>query len=758
MTDITQGASNFPPTWNLTNIKTLLLRNNMIFGTIPDVELKHLQILDLSFNNLTGIIPTYLQTVKNVYLGSNSFKDFPNWVNNFKYNIDLSYNKFPGTYPTLLNPQKVNLIGNNFSTSPDSRTLPCLQRSYLCHKDAPRYSLAINFGGQQVNTSAPAITFEEDERPLGPSSYSTSDEGYWGVSNTGNFIDNSSITSYIVTSNSQFTSGLDPKLYRTARISPTSLRFYGLGLQNGQYTVKLHFAEIQFVDFGVRIFDVYIQGKRVLQDFNIKEKAGGANKVIIQNFTTVVTENFMDIHFYWAGKGTCCVSMSGSNGPLVAAIEVTPDFKIDGKSQTAKITGITVGVVVAAGLALALLLVFMRKRKRRDGKFLLGSKDQAELKTMDVKYNSFSLEEINAATRDFHPENKIGEGGFGAVFKGILPDGRNVAIKQLSSKSRQGAREFVNEIGTISAVQHPNLVKLYGCCVGGEELILVYEYLENNSLASALLGPKESRLKLDWPVRYNICLGVARGLAYLHEESRVRIVHRDIKSTNILLDQNLNPKIADFGLAKLYEEEKTHISTRVAGTVGYLAPEYAMRGVLTEKADVYSFGVVALEIVSGRSHTDNKLQEEMIYLLEWAWYLYEENRLLDLVDVNLDSVYSKEEALRIIHVALLCSQATPTLRPSMSSIVGMLEGRIEPNAPHSWPGYLNRWQSSAIAQGHDDTEKPSSQSTSSCFEGPWTGSSYASVVAKQQEAEEYEESGLIDPSPKRSPRNKLIIG
>eukprot|EP01018_Ginkgo_biloba_P000734 Gb_02005 [translate_table: standard] len=559
-------------------------------------------------------------------------------------------------------------------------------------------SLAINCGGQQVNTSASAITFEEDNKTLGPSSFYKSDEGYWGVGSTGNFIDNPSITSYIVTSNSQFSSGLDPKLYRTARISSTSLRYYALDLQNGQYTVKLHFAEIQFVDFGARIFDVYIQEIRVLQDFNIKEAAGGSNKVIIKKFTVNVTENFVEIHFFWAGKGFCCVPLAESNGLLVAAIEVTrdnhdlfsADFKIHHKSETPKIIGIAIGGVLALGLALGLSLVYIKKRKRRDGEFLRGSKDKTELKTMDVKYNSFSLDEIKAATTDFHPENKIGEGGFGAVFKGMLPDGRKVAIKQLSSKSREGIRR--------------------------EELILVYEYLENNSLYSALLGPKECQLKLDWPVRYNICLGVARGLAYLHEESRVRIVHRDIKSTNILLDQNLNPKIADFGLAKLYEEEKTHISTRVAGTVGYMAPEYAMRGVLTEKADVYSFGVVALEIVSGRSHTDNKLQEDMIYLLEWTWQLYEENRLLDLVDVNLHSSYSEEEALRTIHVALLCFQAAPTLRPSMSSIVGMLEGRIEPNDHHPWPGYLNQWQSSAIAQEHDDIEKPSSQSTSSCLE------------------------------------------
>ncbi|XLT32065.1 hypothetical protein HN873_063357, partial [Arachis hypogaea] len=149
---------------------------------------------------------------------------------------------------------------------------------------------------------------------------------------------------------------------------------------------------------------------------------------------------------------------------------------------------------------------------------------------------------------------------------GILPNGTIIAVKQLSSKSKQGNREFINEIAMISALQHPCLVKLYGCCVEGDQLLLVYEYMENNSLAYALFGPKENELKLNWPTRQKICVGIARGLAFLHEESRLKIVHRDIKATNVLLDKNLNPKISDFGLAKLHEEDATHISTRIAGT------------------------------------------------------------------------------------------------------------------------------------------------------------------------------------------------
>eukprot|EP01018_Ginkgo_biloba_P000739 Gb_01991 [translate_table: standard] len=528
----------------------------------------------------------------------------------------------------------------------------------------------------------------------------------WAVNNIGHFLDADKPDQYINTTNSKFTSVGDPQLYSSARLSPISLRYYGLGLRNGSYTVELDFAEIQFSDtknLGVRVFDAYIQGQKVLQDFNIKEEAGGKNEVVAKKFTANVTENFLEIHFFWAGKGTCCIPVKGTYGPLVSAIRVTADFNIPStKSKSFMIVGIIVGGTIASGLVLFLSFVFIKKMKKDNKKFTSIDTNKEE-KNMEA--NSFSLRKMKIATNDFHPKNKIGEGGFGAVYKGVLPDKRKVAIKQLSSKSRQGNREFLTEVGIISAVQHPNLVKLYGCCVEGEELLLVYEYLENNSLARALFGEDGSRLRLDWPTRYNICLGVARGLAYLHEESTLRIVHRDIKSTNILLDRHLNPKIADFGLAKLYEEEKTHITTRVAGTIGYMAPEYALQGHLTEKADVYSFGVVALEVVSGRIHTDMSMEEDRVYLLEWTWHLYEEKKLLDLVDVNLQSIYSEEQVLRLIHVALLCTHESPTLRPTMSSIVGMLEGEIETRAPYSRPGYLNYWQAWELATGKQGINK-----------------------------------------------------
>ncbi|XP_042517748.1 cold-responsive protein kinase 1-like isoform X2 [Macadamia integrifolia] len=258
---------------------------------------------------------------------------------------------------------------------------------------------------------------------------------------------------------------------------------------------------------------------------------------------------------------------------------------------------------------------------------------------------------------------------------GILQDGTQVAVKALSAESRQGVNEFLNEIQTVKNVKHPNLVELLGCCIQGNNRILVYEYVENNSLDRALLGTKSKAIMLDWSRRSAICIGTARGLAFLHEELEPHIVHRDIKASNILLDKDFVPKIGDFGLAKLFPENITHISTRIAGTTGYLAPEYAMRGQLTKKADVYSFGVLMLEIISGRSSTKVTWGGTQKLLLEWTWQLYEEGKLLELLDQELGE-FSEEEVLRYIKVALFCTQEAAGRRPTMTQVVDMLSRHI----------------------------------------------------------------------------------
>ncbi|XP_073361348.1 cold-responsive protein kinase 1 isoform X2 [Aegilops tauschii subsp. strangulata] len=287
----------------------------------------------------------------------------------------------------------------------------------------------------------------------------------------------------------------------------------------------------------------------------------------------------------------------------------------------------------------------------------------------------FSYKELDRATARFDQSNKIGEGGYGPVYKGTLRDGTAVAVKVLSLQSRQGAREFLSELITISDISHENLVKLYGCCVEGSHKILVYNYLENNSLAQTLLGSQQhSSIQFNWSTRVNICIGVAQGLAYLHDGVRPHVVHRDIKASNILLDQDLTPKISDFGLAKLLPSDVSHISTRVAGTLGYLAPEYAIRGQVTRKSDVYSFGVLLIEIVSGRCNTDTKLPYEDQILLEKTWAYYDQGQLDEIIDSSLGDDLDVDEACRFLKVGLLCTKNVTKRRPDMSMVTRMLKG------------------------------------------------------------------------------------
>ncbi|MCO5561293.1 hypothetical protein L7F22_014914 [Adiantum nelumboides] len=249
--------------------------------------------------------------------------------------------------------------------------------------------------------------------------------------------------------------------------------------------------------------------------------------------------------------------------------------------------------------------------------------------------------------------------------KGALSNGERVAIKKLTIGGQQGKKEFLNEVNLITRVQHKNLIKLLGCCVEGHERILVYEYLPNKSL-DLFLSATGNRI-LNWSTPYEIILGMAKGLAYLHEESHRRIIHRDIKPSNVLLDDELNPVIADFGLARLVRDNATHVNTGLAGTIGYLAPEYVLHGALSEKVDVFSFGLVALEIVTGKQNVYSGL-------LTWAWEKYGDEKVLDLVDERLGAAFSPEEAMRVVHVALLCTQESPKQRPTMSLITLWLSG------------------------------------------------------------------------------------
>ncbi|KAK8953440.1 putative LRR receptor-like serine/threonine-protein kinase [Platanthera guangdongensis] len=316
--------------------------------------------------------------------------------------------------------------------------------------------------------------------------------------------------------------------------------------------------------------------------------------------------------------------------------------------------------------------------KRRKRSWQLSVDDEEIPGVHNVKI--YSYQELKRSTNGFSPSNKVGEGGFGCVYKGTLRNGKVVAIKVLSSVSRQGLKEFLNEIVMISNIFHENLVTLYGCCVEGNQRILVYNYLENNSLAKMLLSGGDGKVRFDWKTRAKICIGVARGLAFLHDEVRPHVVHRDIKASNILLDKDLTPKISDFGLAKVLPANMTHVSTRVAGTMGYLAPEYAILGKLTKKADIYSFGVLLLEIICGRCNANTKLSYENHFLLEKIWSLYEKGEMKSMIDPSLGNDMNVEEACKFLTVGLMCTQDSPKLRPSMSVLVRMLTGEVDVNS------------------------------------------------------------------------------
>ncbi|KDP38086.1 hypothetical protein JCGZ_04729 [Jatropha curcas] len=325
-------------------------------------------------------------------------------------------------------------------------------------------------------------------------------------------------------------------------------------------------------------------------------------------------------------------------------------------------------------------------------KFGSGKEGQAEEdldKIAAQEQKQFAYDTLAFATKDFHPTHKLGEGGFGPVYRGRLDDGREIAVKKLSHSSNQGKKEFTNEAKLLARVQHRNVVNLLGYCTHGTEKLLVYEYVANESL-DKFLFKSNKREQLDWKQRHDIITGIARGLLYLHEDSHNCIIHRDIKASNILLDDKWIPKIADFGMARLFPEDQTHVHTRVAGTNGYMAPEYVMHGHLSKKADVFSFGVVVLELVSGQRNSTFNQSLDAQNLLDWAYKLHKKDRSLEIMDPTLASSAVAEQVKLCIHIGLLCTQSDPNLRPDMRRVVillskkpGSLEEPTRPGVPGS---------------------------------------------------------------------------
>ncbi|XP_063946169.1 cold-responsive protein kinase 1 isoform X1 [Daucus carota subsp. sativus] len=325
-----------------------------------------------------------------------------------------------------------------------------------------------------------------------------------------------------------------------------------------------------------------------------------------------------------------------------------------------------VGVISLLFLIIALLLWYQLSRKRKPA----NTGDIREVNKLQGP-TIYRYKDLKSATKNFSEECKVGEGGFGDVYKGIISNGTIVAVKKLVVRTSKEMAAFESEVRLISDVHHRNIVRLLGCSGTGPVQLLVYEYMENGSLDTFLYGDK--RGTLSWKKRVGIILGIARGLAYLHEQFHVCIIHRDMKSSNVLLDDDFQPQIADFGLARLLPTDQSHLTTRYAGTVGYTAPEYAIHGHLSEKVDTYGFGIVVLEVISGRrcNHMKNELVTQS--LLEHAWKSYNNGTHEDLIDETIDSgEYNVENAKKMIEIALKCTQSPVSLRPTMSEVVVML--------------------------------------------------------------------------------------
>ncbi|XP_028075314.1 G-type lectin S-receptor-like serine/threonine-protein kinase At4g03230 [Camellia sinensis] len=339
--------------------------------------------------------------------------------------------------------------------------------------------------------------------------------------------------------------------------------------------------------------------------------------------------------------------------------------------------------------------------------------DSSEFKEGDKKgidVPVFNLESILEATNYFSDENKLGQGGFGPVYKGKFPGEQEIAIKRLSTHSGQGLEEFKNEVVLIAKLQHRNLVRLLGYCIKGDETILLYEYMPNKSLDTFVFD-QTLCLSLDWEKRFGIILGIARGLLYLHQDSRLRIIHRDLKTSNILLDEEMNPKISDFGLARIVKGKETEANTkRIVGTYGYMSPEYALDGLFSVKSDVFSFGVIVLEIVSGKRNTGFYQSKEALNLLGYAWRLWNEEKALDLMDRTLVESCNRGEVLKCINVGFLCVQEDPSDRPNMSNVLSMLTSEVATPLPNpKEPAFVaKKWISSGPSSSFDKPETSSS--------------------------------------------------
>ncbi|XP_049382388.1 cysteine-rich receptor-like protein kinase 44 isoform X1 [Solanum stenotomum] len=393
-------------------------------------------------------------------------------------------------------------------------------------------------------------------------------------------------------------------------------------------------------------------------------KTGGRIIGIRCNFRYEISRFFVDV----ALEAPPPAGNDNKTVPTGTENKTPPTGKDDKTTRTIIIIVVSTVTIVILMICIAVILIRRRKRK------LVNEIQSTSVDDTSIAESfQYDFSAIRAATDDFSDANKLGEGGFGPVYKGKLQNGQEVAVKRLSADSGQGDLEFKNEVLLVARLQHRNLVRLLGFCLDGTERLLVYEFVPNASLDHFLFDSVKRR-QLDWERRSKIIGGIAKGILYLHEDSRLRIIHRDLKASNVLLDAEMNPKISDFGMARLFELDETQGSTnRIVGTYGYMAPEYAMHGQFSVKSDVFSFGVLVLEILSGQKNTCFRNGESVEDLLSFAWLSWRNGTTIDFVDPMLkESTGLIRDIMRNIHIALLCVQESVADRPTMAAVVLML--------------------------------------------------------------------------------------
>ncbi|CAI9292653.1 unnamed protein product [Lactuca saligna] len=392
----------------------------------------------------------------------------------------------------------------------------------------------------------------------------------------------------------------------------------------------------------------------------------------------------------------------------VAASDLDRSSKNWFHDQVGMVVGTSIGACVV--LIVLMILVYLKMKKTislkkvmdrkgpqgRIGDFLVNDgpisrrNNHGETDMDELELPLFDFTTLSIATNNFSDTNKLGQGGFGCVYKGTLANGEVVAIKRLSRVCEQGIEELKNEVRLIAKLQHRNLVRVLGCCIEVEEKLLIYEFMENKSL-DMFLFEKDKSLELNWKKRVDVIRGIARGLLYLHQDSRFTIVHRDMKASNVLLDKELTPKISDFGIARIFGNDQTEAATNiVVGTYGYMSPEYMMNGYFSTKSDVFSFGVLILEIVSGKRNRGSSNTASQLNLLEQAWKLWNEVNTLELLDKSIGSKFSENEVLRCIQIGLLCVEEQPEDRPNMSKVMLLLSSETVRMPRPKHPGIFIR--------------------------------------------------------------------